>query len=436
MARNLHHSCEKEKTMSLSQQKLGFHYYPDTDHYNESDLNTWLPVLKSAGASWLTLRGQPTKVIPESFIRSITAAGIQPIVHIPEQVGSLRLAQIYTTLKTYADFGVEYVVFFDRPNMRASWPLSTWSHDALVTRFVDIVLPVLEAQIEMGLKPTFPPLEPGGDYWDTAFLETALALIQDRSSNAVLQDLTLSIYMWTFGKALDWGQGGRTAWPMARPYSSPMGSQDQRGFQINDWYQEIAERVLGHRLPVVVLAGGAGPSQAYPNPEARQLGNNETARHLALHGLADEIANFSFYPLTTAENHVDYPAAWYLHPGSKELPTEETEAIVDTGSFEKSIKHYILLGFSNQTNGLQLWNAIAPPIMSARATVGFSLEEAKQATRVSIVGDFEMLPASIDDELIACGAEIERFENWDTDDFLLAASSWVTKSTVTGVEDD
>jgi hypothetical protein len=431
---------QEGKAMSLSQQQLGFHYYPDTDHYSESDLNAWLPVLKSAGASWLTLRMNIATPIPQHFINPIIENGIQPIIHVVEPVGYLRMAQVYTTLKVYADAGAEFVLFFDRPNMRSAWPSSSWSYDALVSRFVDILLPILEAQIEMGMKPTLPPLEPGGDYWDTAFIETALALIQDRASSAVLEGLTLSIYMWTFGKPLDWGQGGHSVWSSARPYSSPVDSQDQRGFQINDWYQEISERVLGRRLPVLVVAGGAGPSEAYVNAEAHQLGNNEVARYLAEHELAQEMLNFCFYPLATAENHKDFPTAWYLRSETKKFPEQlaEVESVQSDLEYkpEKSIGHYVLLGFSNEMNGIQLWNAIAPPIMSARATVGFSLEEAKQAAKVSIVGDYETFPVSIEDELISSGSTIERFENWDTDEFLLAASSWAVKTTVTGVEDD
>ncbi len=422
--------------MSLSQQQLGFHYYPDTDHYNSSDLDDWLPVLKSAGASWLTLRANASSPVPRLFLEGLLQNGIQPIVHVTDLVGTLRMAQVYTNLKDYVDSGVEIVIFYDRPNMRASWPASSWSHEGLVTRFVDTLTPVLEAQVEMGLKPTIPPLEPGGDYWDTAFLESCLALLTKRTSEDVMAGLTLTTYMWSYGKPLDWGQGGHRKWPEARPYSSPEGSQDQRGFQINDWYQEIAERITGHRLPTIVVAGGAGPSQAYSSPEAIQIGNNEVARYLAEEGVSDEILNFCFYPLTTAENHQDFPAAWYLPVESKQVSEKEDGAVEVTVPCGKPIQHYVLIGLSNQVNGLQVWNAIAPPIISARATVGFSLEEARHAARVSIVGNYQTMPGEIDAELLAGGATVERFESWNTDEFLLAASSWAAKSPVTGVGDD
>ena len=30
--------------------RIGFHYFPDADHYRESDLYTWLPELKNPGS--------------------------------------------------------------------------------------------------------------------------------------------------------------------------------------------------------------------------------------------------------------------------------------------------------------------------------------------------------------------------------------------------
>ena len=35
--------------------RLGLHYYPDTFHYREQDLATWLAELQALGVGWLTL---------------------------------------------------------------------------------------------------------------------------------------------------------------------------------------------------------------------------------------------------------------------------------------------------------------------------------------------------------------------------------------------
>jgi hypothetical protein len=38
--------------------------------------------------------------------------------------------------------------------------------------------------------------------------------------------------------------------------------------------------------------------------------------------------------------------------------------------------------------------------------------------------------------LTASGSEVKRYENWDSYEFLLAASSWAAKKTATGVDHD
>ncbi len=63
--------------------RYGFYYFPDTLHYTEEDIHTWIPELTSLGASWLTLLAPDDRAIPESFIRQIIEAGIQPILHLP-----------------------------------------------------------------------------------------------------------------------------------------------------------------------------------------------------------------------------------------------------------------------------------------------------------------------------------------------------------------
>ena len=39
----------------LQKTRIGFHYFPDTLHYRDVDVNTWLPELQALAASWLTV---------------------------------------------------------------------------------------------------------------------------------------------------------------------------------------------------------------------------------------------------------------------------------------------------------------------------------------------------------------------------------------------
>ena len=143
--------------------RLGFHYFADTLHYREADLQTWLPVLQELGASWLVLRSDVSRAIPESFLRGLKQAGIEPLIHFPLSLERMPdQKEISTLLDVYADWGARYVIFYDRPNARASWPASSWAQQDLVERFVDRYLPLANLAMQAKLAPVFPPLEPGG----------------------------------------------------------------------------------------------------------------------------------------------------------------------------------------------------------------------------------------------------------------------------------
>ena len=243
--------------------RLGFHYFPDADHYRESDLQVWIPELHALGAKWLTLFAPSDRAIPEDFLRGLIEQGIEPILHLPflDPTGRLAstpdLGALTTLFASYARWGVNYVVLFNRPNIRSTWPVSTWVQADLVERFLDRYLPIAQAAANTGLTPVFPPLEPGGDYWDTAFLRASLKAIERRSQNLLDHEIVLSAYARAGGYPLNWGNGGPERWPGARPYFSPPGTEDQRGFRTFDWYTKISEAVTGKTSPILLFQAGS-----------------------------------------------------------------------------------------------------------------------------------------------------------------------------------
>jgi hypothetical protein len=132
-----------------SASRVGIHYFPDTLHYRDQDLQTWLPELVSLGVHWITLIAPVERAIPEDFLRGLIGAGIEPILHFPLPIDlrasdtqgghdfTNELTSSFTVLfSNYARWGVHYVVLFDRPNVRRSWPASAWTQDDLVDRFL------------------------------------------------------------------------------------------------------------------------------------------------------------------------------------------------------------------------------------------------------------------------------------------------------------
>ncbi len=419
--------------------RCGFHYYPDSLHYRESDLLTWLPELQSLGVSWLVLRSEFDRAIPEVFLRGVKQAGIQPIIQFQLSLeGMPALKEIGTLLEVYARWGARYALFFDRPNSRSSWPTSGWVQQDLVERFLDRFLPLANLALSTGLIPIFPPLEPGGSYWDTAFLRSALLAIQRRKKDNLLHSLVLSAYAWTAGHSLDWGSGGPLAWPQSRPYTSGLQNQDQRGFRIFDWYQSIAGSVLDQNVPIILLqAGLPGDPEAAHNEALQTAGDLTTCKSIAclisgetapdsvcldqsLAPLPPQVIACNFWYLGADPSTVLVPPAWFQADGKKhefihwlqEWRRERQEKYdVEKsvpGKGEHPIRHYLLLpGFEWGVSDWYL-EIIRPFVKKHLPAVGFSPTEAERAALVTVVGNPQNYPEDLLPRLKNAGCKVEQ----------------------------
>jgi len=445
--------------------RIGFHYFPDTLHYRESDLHAWLPELQAMGASWLVLQAPAERAIPEDFLLGLMAAHIEPVLHfhLPFDKG-LDEKNLQLLFENYNRWGVHYVILFDRPNTRDAWPASSWAQSDLVERFLDLYLPIAEMLVNCGLYPVLPPLEPGGDYWDTAFLRAALNSMKRRGSSAVIDRLVLSAYAHAGNRPLNWGAGGPERWPGARPYTTPSGSQDQRGLRIFDWYLTLAQAELGQTRPILLLEAGSalGAKAESELPEIDQ--NTHATRNLqiaqamrengalansqnqagkvppfeveTLESIPAEVLACNFW-LLSAETDSPYAGqAWY-QPDGATLPAvasfrqwisrqsknpaysrnwaakgpviDQQPAETQTTSIhEHPIAHYLLLPLYEW--GIAEWHldVIRNFVRKHHPTIGYSLEEASLAERVTVVGD----PIIFSDEVIlklgSAGCAVER----------------------------
>ncbi|MCC6192392.1 MAG: hypothetical protein IT318_25460 [Anaerolineales bacterium] len=421
---------------------LGFHYFPDEAHYRRVDLETWLPELLAMDARWLTVIGSMTRAVPEAFLKGLLDAGIEPIVHlpaVPTRRDSQRVtaATVSMLFRTYARWGVKHVVAFSEPNTRAAWAPAEWGQAGLVERFLDLLVPLLEAQSEAGLQPVFPSLRAGGDYWDTAFLEAALAGLARRGQDRLARQLTFAVNLWTYNRPLDWGEGGLRRWPASRPYLTPPGSQDQRGFRLFDWYNEIIQARLGTPQPLLCLAGGPThgdqTDMTYPvmNEERHASCIQAVAVAAEAGALPANLLNVNFWVLAAAEGSPFESEAWYRPEGSaigavetlkrlagpgqrperrrahegKSLPLEGAETAPG-----KRLRHYLLLPTFEWGVSEWHWNAALEFVKSHRPACGFSVDEAMQAQRVTIVGNEQGISQAIEFDLRQAGCEVERVQ--------------------------
>jgi hypothetical protein len=427
---------------------LGFHYFPDENHYRQADLQAWLPELLALDAKWLTLTGSLTRAVPEAFIRELIEAGIEPIIHLPgvplradalgRQIGGLA-----SLFKTYARWGVRFVVPFSEPNTRAVWAPADWGKPGLVPRFLDALVPVLAAQVEAGLQPVFPALRAGGDWWDTAFLEAALAGLTRRGQRDLARQLTFAVNLWSYNRPLDWGQGGLRRWPQARPYLTPPGTQDQRGFRLVDWYDEIIRARLGEARPFVCLAGGPTlGDRTDPQLPAVDEDWHTSCIEQIVQGTdtgrwSTQLLNVNFWLLAAPAGSPFAAEAWYRPDGrvlpaiaalkqlaSRGQPAARRQinesAVADAhlarvahsaptaAPGDKALQHYMLLPVFEWGVSEWHWTAALEYVKAHRPVCGFSASEAARAQRVTIFGNEQGISPAIEADLRRAGCQVER----------------------------
>lgn len=453
--------------------RLGFHYFPDTLHYRESDLNTWVPELHSLGASWLTLTAPVERAIPEPFLRGLLAAGIEPILHFDLPLARTSVTESFQLLlKSYANWGMHYLALFDRPNLRHAWPSSGWAQSDLVERFLDIFIPYAQSIVDLGMIPVFPPLEPGGDYWDTAFLRAALRSLHRRKQHKILDRLAIGAYAWSDNQPLNWGAGGPERWPSARPYFNPPGVQDQRGYRIFDWYTTLIQSELGETHPILLLAAGSRlgdkinpnrpavdgeehlrqnlgivrmlfgdpPEQPEPTfmsdsiPHNLQTNQNNSDMY---EDIPEEVIASNFW-LLSANPESSYLAHAWFQPDGSHLPvvtairkylTARHKSITSSKAYQAvskscngncdnqnesnnqrrgSIEHYLLLPVYE--GGVAEWqlDVIKGFVKKHHPTIGFSTREAALAKKVTMIGGLQTFDETVENRLRAAGCEVVR----------------------------
>ena len=378
-------------------EKVGFHYRMDSDHFSEKDLAIWLPRLKELGASWVVLYAPTTRAIPEGFLAALKAEKIEPVLHFRITLQELpSVEEMILLFENYQRWGIKYLVLFDRPNQQDGWSSESWAQSGLTERFLDSFLPLAEAAVALGLAPVFPPLEPGGDYWDTTFLRGALDGIKRRGSKPLQDRLILSAYAGINGRDLSWGAGGPQSWPETQPYCTPGTSQDQLGFRIAEWYLTLSETVLERRLPILLL-GVRGPALegsvfARDLIDAARLISRQKVE--GADPLPDEVIGGAIFSLTGSSDCCAGEHSFYSPEGEvKPLAEAYLKALSKPAqknlSGDHQISHYLLLPSFDW--GVADWhlNVTKAFVKKHRPTVGFSLDEAFRAKEVTVVGGEE-----------------------------------------------
>lgn len=407
--------------MANNTSKIGFSYFSSKEYLLNRPLNAWLPALQRWGSSMVILAGNFDLAVPEDVFICAQNNHLEPVVHFKTVLPTARAYNdAALMLDIYKKWGAQYVILGHQPNDQTTWPVASWHYETLVDRYLDRFIPLANHAVRIGLQPVLAPMHPGGDYWDCAFLELFLSGLKRRRMQRILNKLVLSSYGYTFHKPLSWGEGGPERWPGSKPYLTPEDQEDQIGFHNFEWAQAASQRITGEKLPVIILdAGRPGPAFDQHRDEnafnsMRQIFavcNKSKEKDPGQTPVFNEKVLACTFSLDTLQALM-----------GQEFSVEGLDRLFDTGlqrrgkavlseNQEKQISHYLLLPSYDSGVSDVVLNKVKPLIKHLRPTVGFSLEEASYASKVSIFPDPFLFKDEHINALRKAGCKVEILPN-------------------------
>ncbi len=435
---------------------IGFNFCSDTCEYQDEAIRFWIDELSQLGASWLVLPSTLDRPVPVTFLRELITHGIEPVIRVVVRpIRTVDPSAFGELCREYASAGVHYMHLYQEPNLATEWAIVEWNQPNLPKRFAELLLPVLGLIANAGLFPLLSPLAPGGHYWDLSFLEQLLNDVARGAPAAIIDRLGICIHNYASNLPLEWGQGGPTRWPGVRPYTTPVDSEDHRGFRLFEWYNAVVRRQLGDSLPLIAGETGLVPgTQNHASfPRVDETLHAERSATIAQMALDDKLPpylfNVAFWTLNAGDGDpVDFHA-WYRRDGSRLLaveaikglpkhprrppesavtveadaPTMETSPVEVSGNAElaesatggRLIDHYLLFqSFSNSPSNewtpRQMMAGALEYVSVFQPTVGFRVDEARQARRVTMIGDDTIRLVELEEELRQAGCLVERID--------------------------
>jgi hypothetical protein len=288
---------------------------------------------------------------------------------------------------------------------------------------MDIFLPHAESCLLMGMIPIFSPLEPGGDYWDTAFLHSAIESLKRRAYPGLVRQIVIGAVARSANRPLNWGAGGPERWPGARPYYTPAHEEDQIGFRIFDWYNAYIQAVLCESRPVFLFeVGPSGPKRV--SPETHTQVNLDIARLMTgkpvgkVEPIPENVIGSAFWLLVAGDEDQSYPQAWFHSPqeprpimGALENDgKDQAEMVEEPLDSAFAIRHYLLLPtYEGEISDVH-FDQIRPFVKKHHPTIGFSIQEARQAQRVTILNSTGTYPHREISQLRSAGCIVHEID--------------------------
>jgi hypothetical protein len=377
---------------------LGIHYYPDDRHFRSSDLDLWIPELQSMDLRWLILSGSLSRAVPEGFLKRLVDSGIEPVLLLDREPIRPPASVVHSIFRSYHRAGVRFIAPFPSPNLESSWASADIAACSPVDAFLSVFPPVAEDILSEEMLPVFPMLDPEGNYWSLAFLERFLSGLDRCGKGGLARNLVLAVDFSARNRPLNWGAGGPSQWPEARPYLTPPGSQDHCGFQGYLWVQDVVRRTLGSGLPMIGLQAGAtvgdisDPEYPAVDPLHHAEINLQVAQIASGSLLSAPVLSLCFRLLAAEEGTIEASMAWFRNDGTT-LPIVDSlkrrslaKNLHPSSAMGKTLRHYLLLPQGNGSLSEKDWESLRHYLLAFQPVCGFSVEEACQAEKVTIFG--------------------------------------------------
>jgi hypothetical protein len=382
------------------QSRHGFHIPADKVQPDAAYLEQFIAFAKTSNTQRALVEVLSLQSLPVSTISNLIQNGIHVDVFLKTNLcEEFDLLAYQDLISNLAGLQVEHVILFDRPNRQEFWKPETWIKPDLLDIFLEKYILLAEKCLEKSIQPVFPPLQPAGDYWDTAFLRLSLQKLKEKGKTALLESLVLSTYAWTYGHSINWGAGGPECWPSSTPYYTPDDSQDQQGFRIYDWYQAHVKAVLNTTVPIMLLQAGRHSEYGAAAQEIAQENQPETVQAIleklypnlvsgaeeepSTELLPDEIITCNFLV------DLDWDTLKNLFGGSAGSDAQSSEA--EPAADERknisadSPQHYLLLPDDSWQSDPRKATVLEPFLNKYHPAMGTSLDEALDAKEVTLV---------------------------------------------------
>ena len=243
--------------------------YPRPKHDNGRGIH-WFPTLGQRRAvvdqnvarlvdlklRWLVLWNgldDAALLVNDHLIKKLVAAGIAPIMHVYVRpiapLDDAALTRLHRLVAFYRDplRRVDYFQLFYEPNVADEWSQGQMPAEP-VRAFLDAWLPAAQEVVNVGGLPGFAPLWQGGDYDDRRFLSEALAAIQQRGQQSILEKAWIAVHNYNLGYAV--ANNGAEA-----PDSNA------NGFGRFAWVDKTVAGLIGRALPILTTEGGTRPGE-------------------------------------------------------------------------------------------------------------------------------------------------------------------------------